>query len=80
MAMNVQEARADVAQKVIPVAGLSNIGHVSRDYQYHLEGKSDLKSHALNLTLWDQGLRPADVAMALCLSARRYQQVYNGVE
>jgi hypothetical protein len=26
-------------------------------YQYYLKGKSDLKSHALNLALWDQGLR-----------------------
>ena len=47
--------RADVAQKVIPVASLENIGRSSSDYQYHLEGKSDLSAHTLDLTLWDQG-------------------------
>src|SRR3954467_1335054 len=44
--------RADVAQKVIPVANLSNIGRAGREYQYHLEGKSDLKARSLDLTLW----------------------------
>src|SRR4051794_1630149 len=47
--------RADVAQRVIPVASLSNVGRSSRDYQYHLEGKSDLKADSLDLMLWDQG-------------------------
>src|SRR5437763_13596819 len=47
--------RADVTQKAIPVASLSNIGRTSRDYQYHLEGKSALKAHTLDLTRWDQG-------------------------
>src|SRR5262245_9147363 len=47
--------RADVAQQVIPVANVSNVGRTSREYRYHLEGKTDLMAHSLELTLWDQG-------------------------
>src|SRR6478672_4788649 len=47
--------RADITQRVVPLANLSNIGRTSRDYQYHVEGKSDLATRTLQLNLWDQG-------------------------
>ncbi len=39
----------------MPLASLSNVGRTSRDYQYHIEGKTDLAANQLELSLWDQG-------------------------
>jgi hypothetical protein len=47
--------RADITQRVVPLASLSNIGRTSRDYQYHIEGTTDLSARALDLKLWDHG-------------------------
>ncbi len=46
---------AEVVQKVIPLASATNVGRTSREYHYHLEGKNDLPSRSLELTLWDSG-------------------------
>ena len=56
--------RADVVQQVIPIATITNVGRTSREYRYHLEGKSDLVAHSLELTLWDQGGSVFDTANA----------------
>jgi hypothetical protein len=79
--------RADVLQKVVPAASLSNVGRTSRTYQYHLEGKSDLKAHTLDLMLWDQGGSTLDAASAAQLkvengiaSMRRGQQPWQQID
>ncbi len=79
--------RADVVQNVAPVASLSNIGRTSHTYQYHLEGKSDLKARSLDLMLWDQGGSTLDAASAAQLkvengiaSMRRGQQPWQQID
>src|SRR5262245_26873332 len=79
--------RADVVQQVIPVATFTNVGRTSREYRYHLEGKTDLIAHSLELTLWDQGGSVLDGANAAQLkvengvaSMRRGQQPWQPID
>src|SRR5690349_20437128 len=56
--------RADVAQTIVPLPTLANVGRTSRSYQYHLEGTTDLQARQLELYLWDQGGSVYDHASA----------------
>jgi len=46
---------ADVVQTTRPLPTVTNVGRTTRQDRVHLEGKADLTSRTLYLTLWSQG-------------------------
>jgi hypothetical protein len=46
---------ADVLQKSIPVATLTNVGRTSRSDAFHMVGQNDLRQQKLEVTLWNGG-------------------------
>ncbi len=79
--------RADITQRVVPLASPLNVGRTSRDYQYHIEGKTDLAANQLELSLWDQGgsvLDPSGAAQLKVVdgvaSMRRGEQPWQPID
>jgi hypothetical protein len=46
---------SDVTQVTLPLATLTNVGRTSRTEKLYLEGKNDLTSETMELTLWSEG-------------------------
>lgn len=59
------EFTADITQQVVPVASITNIGRSSRPQELHIEGRTDLRSQELAMTLWSQGGNVLDSASGI---------------
>ena len=56
---------SDVTQVTLPSAVVSNIGRSSRTDQFHLEGRSNLRTNTLEMQLWPQGGSVLDQSSAV---------------
>ena len=50
----------DVSQVTMPTARITNVGRSNRTEEMHIEGKTNVRESALELTLWSQGGSVAD--------------------
>lgn len=72
---NVQRAgsyafNADITQHTVPVASVYNVGQTSQRQDMRMQGETDLRNNAFNMTLWSEGGNILDLGTGIEIQAK----------